>query len=72
VINAAVGLFAPIGDIDEEHYEKVMSTNFKGALFTLQYFLPMMSRGSSVVFVSSSIAYTGSQTLQFIMQVKLL
>jgi NAD(P)-dependent dehydrogenase (short-subunit alcohol dehydrogenase family) len=60
VINAAVGLFAPIGDIDEGHYEKVMNTNFKGALFTLQYFLPMMSRGASVVFVSSSIAYTGS------------
>src|SRR5688572_17648120 len=57
VINAAVGLFAPIGDIDETHYEKVMNTNFKGALFTLQSFLPLMKSGSSVVFVSSSIAY---------------
>jgi NAD(P)-dependent dehydrogenase (short-subunit alcohol dehydrogenase family) len=35
----------------------MMGTNFKGALFTLQKFIPILNDGASVIFLSSINAY---------------
>jgi NAD(P)-dependent dehydrogenase (short-subunit alcohol dehydrogenase family) len=58
-INAGVAAFAPLGSIEEEQFDSTMGINFKGALFTLQKFLPLLKEGSSVTFLSSVNAYTG-------------
>jgi len=58
-INAGVAAFAPIENITESLFDDIMSINFKGALFTLQKFIPLLKEGSSVTFLSSVNAYTG-------------
>jgi len=58
-INAGVAAFAPLEAISEEQFDYHMNTNFKGAFFTLQKFLPLLKEGSSVTFLSSVNAFTG-------------
>jgi NAD(P)-dependent dehydrogenase (short-subunit alcohol dehydrogenase family) len=58
-INAGIAAFAPLGAIEEEQFDSIIGINFKGALFTLQKFLPLLKKGSSVIFLSSVNAYTG-------------
>ncbi|HTD39383.1 MAG TPA: SDR family NAD(P)-dependent oxidoreductase, partial [Mucilaginibacter sp.] len=49
-INAGIATFAPLGSIEEDQFDSIMGINFKGALFTLQKFLPLLKEGSSVIF----------------------
>ena len=58
-INAGVASFAPLEFLAEEEYDRIMDINLKGAVFTLQKFLPLLKHGSSVTFLSSVNAYTG-------------
>ena len=60
-INAGIAAFAPISAITEEHYDSLMNINFKGALFTLQKFLPILKDGASVIFLSSINAYNAME-----------
>ena len=45
VANAGVGDNAPLGKITEEQFDKVIGTNLKGVLFTVQAALPMLKAG---------------------------
>ncbi|HAA13375.1 MAG TPA: short-chain dehydrogenase [Cytophagales bacterium] len=58
-INAGVFFPTPIGAIAEEVYDNTMNINFKGAVFTLEKFLPILNEGASVINLSSINAYTG-------------
>jgi NAD(P)-dependent dehydrogenase (short-subunit alcohol dehydrogenase family) len=58
-INAGIAALAPMEMISEEQFDQVMDINFKGAFFTLQKFLPLLTEGASVIFLSSINAYTG-------------
>ncbi len=58
-INAGVAIFVPIEHLQEEDYDNIMDINLKGAVFTLQKFLPLLKEGSSVTFLSSVNAHTG-------------
>ena len=58
-INAGVFYPTPLGQITEEAYDTIMNINFKGAVFTLQKFLPILNDGASVINLSSVNAYTG-------------
>jgi len=58
-INAGVAAFAPVEHLTEEQFDTTMNVNFKGALFTLQKFLPILRDGASVINLSSINAYTG-------------
>jgi len=53
--NAGVLERAPLGEITEEHYATLMDTNVKGALFTVQKALPLLSNGGSII-VTGSVA----------------
>lgn len=55
------GIFAPatLGTITEENYDSQMNINFKGAVFTIQKFLPILKDGASIINLSSVNAYTG-------------
>jgi NAD(P)-dependent dehydrogenase (short-subunit alcohol dehydrogenase family) len=43
--NAGLGEFAALGNITEEHFDKLFNINVKGALFTVQKALPLMNDG---------------------------
>jgi NAD(P)-dependent dehydrogenase (short-subunit alcohol dehydrogenase family) len=58
-INAGIFLPAPVGHISEENYDQQMNINFRGAVFTLEKFLPILRDGASVINLSSINAYTG-------------
>lgn len=58
-VNAGVFIPTPLGSISEEVFDQQMSINFKGAVFTLEKFLPVLKDGASVINLSSVNAYTG-------------
>ncbi|MEM6298685.1 MAG: SDR family oxidoreductase [Bacteroidota bacterium] len=58
-VNAGIFAPAPIGQITEDFFDNQMNINFKGAVFTLEKFLPILNEGASVINLSSVNAYTG-------------
>jgi len=58
-VNAGIFQPAPLGQISEETFDNQMNTNFKGAVFTTEKFLPILKDGASIINLSSVIAYTG-------------
>jgi len=58
-VNAGVFVPAPIGQNTEELFDTQMDINFKGAVFTIEKFLPILNDGSSIINLSSVNAYTG-------------
>jgi NAD(P)-dependent dehydrogenase (short-subunit alcohol dehydrogenase family) len=53
VVNAGGGKFVPMENVDEELFDQINNTNFKGAYFTIQKALPLLKEGSTVIIVSS-------------------
>ena len=58
-VNAGIFQPAPVGQISEELFDHQMGINFKGAVFTIEKFLPLLSEGASIINLSSVNAYTG-------------
>lgn len=58
VINAGVSKMTPIGQIQESTFDEIMDINFKGAVFTLEKLIPLLSEGASVINISSVSAYS--------------
>lgn len=58
-VNAGIFAPAPIGQISEEMFDEQMGINFKGAVFTVEKFLPILNDGASIINLSSINAYTG-------------
>lgn len=58
-VNAGVFYPTPIGQISEEGFDEQMGINFKGAIFTIEKFLPYLAEGASIINLSSVNAYTG-------------
>ncbi len=59
VANAGFGELARLWEITEEHYDKTFDVNVKGTLFTVQKALPLLSKGASVIVLSSTNASMG-------------
>lgn len=59
VANAGFVEHAQIFDLSEAHYDKTMDINLKGVTFTVQKALPLMTRGGSIVVVSSIVNVKG-------------
>lgn len=61
LVNNAGGLFArkTLQELDEDFYDLVMNVNFKGTVFTMQVFEPLMGTGGSIVNISSQAARDG-------------
>ena len=53
--NAGVGALAPLGEITEEHFDKIFNVNVRGLLFTVQKALPLFQNGGSII-LNASIA----------------
>lgn len=58
-VNAGIFQPAPIGQISEDMLDHQMGINFKGAVFTIEHFLPLLNDGAAIINLSSVIAYTG-------------
>ncbi|MEM7666375.1 MAG: SDR family oxidoreductase [Pseudomonadota bacterium] len=58
--NAGNGVFAPIDQVDEALYARQFDLNVKGAFFTVQAFLPILSDASSVILTSSAVHAKGA------------
>jgi NAD(P)-dependent dehydrogenase (short-subunit alcohol dehydrogenase family) len=59
--NAGVGEFAALGEITEDHYDKIFDINVKGVLFTVQKALPLFRDGGSIILNASVVASTGTR-----------
>ncbi len=61
LVNNAGGLFArrTLQELDESFYDLVMNVNFKGTVFTMQAFEPLMGKGASIINLSSQAARDG-------------
>jgi len=58
-VNAGIFAPAPVGQNSEEMFDTQMGINFKGAVFTIEKFLPILNDGASIINLSSVNAYTG-------------
>jgi NAD(P)-dependent dehydrogenase (short-subunit alcohol dehydrogenase family) len=58
-LNAGVSRMLPLEEVDEAFFDEHFDTNVKGALFTLQKILPLLSNGGSVLFTTSVGALQG-------------
>ena len=47
--NAGIIGAAPLGEISEEHFDKIFGINVKGLLFTVQKALPLFQDGGSII-----------------------
>src|ERR1700710_1030738 len=61
IVVASAGFIehAQIFDLSEAHYDKTLDINLKGGVFTVQKALPLMTRGGSIIVVSSIINVKG-------------
>jgi NAD(P)-dependent dehydrogenase (short-subunit alcohol dehydrogenase family) len=58
-VNAGVFIPMPVGQNSEDGFDTLLDINFKGAVFTIEKFLPILSDGGSIINLSSINAYTG-------------
>ncbi len=58
-INAGIGKFAPVDTVTEEFFDSIMDINFKGAYFTIQKALPLLSDNASIILNASISANIG-------------
>ena len=61
LVSNAGGLFArkSLQELDESFYDLVMNVNFKSTVFVMQVFEPLMSKGASIINLSSQAARDG-------------
>lgn len=57
--NAGTGEYAKLGDITEEHFDKLFDINVKGLLFTVQKALPIFNDGGSIILNASIVSSKG-------------
>ena len=58
-VNAGIGRFVPLEAVTEEFFDETMATNLKGAFFTVQKAIPLLSRSAAVVLNASINAHMG-------------
>ncbi len=63
IVFASAGIFSPslLEATDEEQFEYINNVNFKGTFFTVKYALPFLSKGASVILVSSCLNEMGME-----------
>lgn len=62
-LNAGIAKFEPMEIVTEERFDELSNTNFKGLFFNVQYALPLMEQGGSVIITTSAAAQIGSPNM---------
>jgi NAD(P)-dependent dehydrogenase (short-subunit alcohol dehydrogenase family) len=60
VANAGVAGFTALEAVTEEYFDRIFSTNVKGALFTAQKALPLLNDGGSIILTGSVASAKGT------------
>jgi NAD(P)-dependent dehydrogenase (short-subunit alcohol dehydrogenase family) len=58
-VNAGIAEFVPIEQVDEAHYDRVFDIDTKGAFFTIQAALSLLSPGAAIVLNTSVVSHIG-------------
>ncbi|NLR81071.1 glucose 1-dehydrogenase [Chitinophaga eiseniae] len=58
-VNAGIANFGPFSQVTEESFDRLMDINLKGAFFTVQYLLPLIKDGGTIILLSSINALAG-------------
>lgn len=63
ILFTSAGIFKPtmINDTDEALYSQLVDTNFKGTFFSVQFAVPYLNEGASVILVSSCLGEMGME-----------
>lgn len=59
-VNAGITAIAPLQDVDEALFDKVMDINVKGVYFTVKHCVPLMQDGGSIILTTSVRNRTGA------------
>ncbi|TFW07763.1 SDR family oxidoreductase [Oxalobacteraceae bacterium OM1] len=59
--NAGGGDMMPLAAVTEEHVDRILSSNVKGTLFTVQKALPLLKDGSSIILTGSTTSVKGTE-----------
>jgi NAD(P)-dependent dehydrogenase (short-subunit alcohol dehydrogenase family) len=59
VANAGVAEFMPLGDVTDDHFDRLFDINVKGVLRTVQQALPALNDGASIVLTTSGVNKIG-------------
>jgi len=51
--NAGIGEWVALSDVTEEHFDRIIGVNVKGALFTVKKALPLLRDGGAVILTGS-------------------
>jgi len=57
IANAGAANKSVLSDVDSDHFDEIVSTNFKGTFFTVKTGLDYLKDGSSICLVSSKTSY---------------
>jgi NAD(P)-dependent dehydrogenase (short-subunit alcohol dehydrogenase family) len=57
--SAGRGELAAIGEVTEDHFDKIAGLNVRGTLFTVQKALPLFNDGGSIILNGSSASIKG-------------
>jgi NAD(P)-dependent dehydrogenase (short-subunit alcohol dehydrogenase family) len=61
--NAGISAVAQIGQITEEYFDTLVTTNIKGVVFTVQKALPLLNDGASIILTGSTTGDRGREGL---------
>jgi len=61
-VNAGIARFSPVENVTPQFFDEQFNVNVRGAYFTIQHILPLMSTGGSIVLTSSVAADIGMAT----------
>jgi len=59
-VNAGVAQVRPIDQVNQEHFDLIFNVNVKGAYFTVQKALPLLSSSASIILNTSIANQTGN------------
>ncbi|MBZ4188103.1 SDR family oxidoreductase [Niabella beijingensis] len=58
-VNAGIGKYASLEQIDESHFDEMFNIMVKGTLFTVQQLLPMVRPGGAIILNTSIVTQVG-------------
>jgi NAD(P)-dependent dehydrogenase (short-subunit alcohol dehydrogenase family) len=61
VVNAGFGEPGLVGEITEEHFDRIVGVNLRALLFAVQASLPLMSEGAAIVLIGSIAGNIGTE-----------
>ena len=61
--NAGIAELVPLGEITEDHFDRIFDVNVKGVLFSVQKALPLIVDGGSIILNASIVASTGNPAI---------